>query len=96
MAYGIIHQFAGGTKEQYEASVGAVHPAGGSLPEGQILHIAGPSPNGWTVVAVHESKESWQAFRDGTLIPTLTQGVEGGFEVMPEETTFEVQYHATA
>jgi len=26
MAYGIVHKFAGGTKEQYEASVAAVHP----------------------------------------------------------------------
>jgi ketosteroid isomerase-like protein len=35
-AYGIVHFFQGGTKEQYEASIAAVHPAGGGLPEGQI------------------------------------------------------------
>ena len=27
MAYGIVHFFAGGTKEQYDASLAAVHPA---------------------------------------------------------------------
>ena len=32
MAYGVVHQFKGGTKEQYEASIAAVHPADGSLP----------------------------------------------------------------
>ena len=48
MAYGVVHQFAGGTKEQYEASVAAVHPSDGSLPEGQIFHAAGASPGGWT------------------------------------------------
>ena len=26
MAYGIVHFFPGGTKEQYEASIAAVHP----------------------------------------------------------------------
>ena len=34
MAYGVVHKFAGGTKEQYEASIAAVHPEGGGLPEG--------------------------------------------------------------
>ena len=29
MAYGVVHQFKGGTKEQYEASIAAVHPADG-------------------------------------------------------------------
>ena len=43
MAYGVVHHFPGGTKEQYEASIAAVHPSDGSLPEGQIFHAAGPS-----------------------------------------------------
>ena len=42
MAYGIVHNFPGGTKEQYEASIAAVHPSDGSLPEGQLFHAAGP------------------------------------------------------
>ena len=32
MTYGVVHKFAGGTKEQYEASIAAVHPEGGGLP----------------------------------------------------------------
>ena len=58
MAYGVVHQFAGGTKEQYEASIGAVHQSDGSLPEGQSLHAAGPSQGGWTIVAIHDSQDS--------------------------------------
>jgi hypothetical protein len=46
MAYGIVHYFPGGTKEQYEASIAAVHPSEGRLPEGQIFHAAGPSTGG--------------------------------------------------
>jgi len=89
MAYGIVHTFAGGTADQYAASIAAVHPADG-LPEGQILHAAGPSDDGWTIVAIHDSKESWERFRDGTLIPRMQQGIPGGFSAPPQEKTFEV------
>ena len=91
MAYGLIHFFAGGTRAQYEASSAAVHPADGSLPEGQTFHAAGPSEGGYTVIAVHESKESWERFRDGTLLPTMLAGVAGGFESMPVETVIDLQ-----
>jgi hypothetical protein len=90
MAYGVVHHFPGGTREQYEASIGAVHPGEGLLPEGQTFHAAGPSPGGWTIIAVHDSKESWERFRDGILLPRMQQGIEGGFATPPEETTFEV------
>ena len=95
MAYGIVHHFAGGTKDQYEATLAAVHPGDG-LPDGQVFHAAGPSEGGWTVVAIHDSRESWERFRDGILGPKLAAGVEGGFTVEPQETGFEVHRHATA
>ena len=56
MAFGVVNQFAGGTEGQYEASLAAVHPSDGSLPEGQVFHIAGPSDDGWVIVAIHDSK----------------------------------------
>ena len=90
MAYGVIHYFPGGTKEQYEASIAAVHPSRDSLPKGQTFHTAGPSAGGWTIVAVHDSKESWEKFRDNTLMPRMQQGIKGGFTSPPQETTFEV------
>ncbi len=95
MAYGIVHQFSGGTKEQYEASIAAVHPPGG-LPDGQVFHAAGPSAGGWTIVAIHDSKESWERFRDGVLGPRMQQGIEGGFTSPPQETAFEVDTQVTA
>ena len=96
MAYGVVHKFAGGTQQQYEASIAAVHPAGGGLPEGQIFHAAGPSAEGWTIVAIHDSQESWERFRDTTLIPRMTAGIEGGFTSPPEETAYEVYNQVTA
>ncbi|HYB29966.1 MAG TPA: hypothetical protein VEF89_25385 [Solirubrobacteraceae bacterium] len=90
MTYGIVHQFAGGTEDQYRASIAAVHPSHGGLPEGQLFHAAGPSDDGWVIVAIHESKESWEEFRDGILMPRMQAGIEGGFGASPHETAFEV------
>jgi hypothetical protein len=90
MAYAIVHHFPDGTKEQYEAVLAAVHPARNALPKGQIFHAAGPSAVGWTIVAVHESKESWERFRDGTLQPAFAKGIKGGFTSPPQESALEV------
>lgn len=89
MAFGIVHHFPGGTKENYEASIAAVHPAGG-LPDGQIFHAAGATPGGWTIMAVHESKQSWEKFRDDILMPRMQAGIVGGFASPPQETEIDV------
>jgi hypothetical protein len=90
MAFGVVHHFPGGTKANYEASIAAVHPSDGSLPAGQIFHAAGASEGGWTIMAVHESKASWEKFRDGTLLPRMQQGIEGGFPTPPVETAIDI------
>jgi hypothetical protein len=95
MAYGVVHRFAGGTEDQYRASIAAVHPSDGSLPDGQVLHVAGATDDGWIIVAVHDSQESWEQFRDSILMPRMQEGIEGGFQSPPEETTFEVRNHAS-
>jgi hypothetical protein len=90
MAYGIVHHFPGGTKDNYEASIAAVHPGPGVLPDGQIFHAAGQSLGGWTIMAVHESKQSWERFRDGILIPRMHAGIDGGFPAAPQETEIDI------
>ncbi len=90
MAYAILHHFPGGTKEQYEASIAAVLPSRQSLPKGRIVHVSGASGDGWTIFAVFDSKESWEHYRDGMLMPKLKAGIPGGFPTPPQETTFEV------
>jgi hypothetical protein len=92
MAYAIRHHFPGGTQEQYEASVNAVHGGldASHLPNGQIFHAGGPESGGWTIFAVHESQESWERFRDDILMPKLTAGVPGGFEGPPESSGYEL------
>lgn len=88
MAYAIVHFFPGGTKEHYDASMKVVHPGEGQLPEGQLFHAAGATPGGWTIIAVHESKESWERFSE--VATPRAHGLESGFPVSPQETTFEV------
>ncbi len=90
MAYAILHHFPGATQQQYDASIEIVHPGANSLPYGQIFHAAGPVPGGWNVFGVHESKESWERYRDEILLPALQAGIEGGFETPPEETAYEL------
>jgi hypothetical protein len=90
MAHGVVHHFPGGTKENYDASIAAVHPSTGGLPEGQIFHAAGPSAGGWTIVAVHESRQSWEKFRDDILMPRMQAGIDGGFPTPPQETQIEI------
>jgi hypothetical protein len=90
MAYGVTHKFKGGTREQYDAVAAVVHPPDG-LPEGQIHHIAGPDEDGWVVAAIHDSKESWEKFRDETLMPGLQEVGDKGLPGPPEETTFEIE-----
>ncbi|MDX6556721.1 MAG: hypothetical protein QOD86_2916 [Miltoncostaeaceae bacterium] len=89
MSYVIVHTFPGGTEEQYQAALAAVHPGLDQLPPGQLLHYAGPSAAGWTIVAVHDSKESWETFRDETLLPVFESGIEGSFAGPPDEIAFQ-------
>jgi hypothetical protein len=90
MAYAVIHHFPGGTKDQYEASISAVHPSRTTLPAGQMTHAAGPSAGGWTIVVVYDSKEHWERFRDGVLMPKMKAGIKGGFPTPPQETGFDI------
>ena len=54
------------------------------------------STDGWTIVAIHDSQESWEDFRDNILMPRMQQGIEGGFTVPPVETAFPVHNQQSA
>lgn len=52
---------------------------------------AGASDGGWTIIAIHDSEESWEDFRDEILMPRLARGIPVGFKTPPQERTFEIQ-----
>jgi hypothetical protein len=88
--FGIVHRFPGGTKDQYDAGIARVHPADGSLPAGQTYHAAGATDDGWLVVALWDSKESYERFRDETLLPGLQALGDAAFPTPPQSTEFEI------
>jgi hypothetical protein len=53
--------------------------AGGQLPDGCQLHIAGPVEKGWRVITVWDSRETFEQFREEKLLPAIRETVgEGG------------------
>jgi hypothetical protein len=52
---------------------------GGPAPEGLILHAAGPTDEGFRIIAVWESEEAWLRF----LADRLGTAVDGAAEVPP-------------
>ncbi len=89
VAYAISHFWPGGTEEQYEREIRLVHPADGSLPAGQLFHAAGVADGGIYIFAIHESKQSWEDFRDNVLMPIASQVVDG-FPAPPVERDAEL------
>jgi hypothetical protein len=88
--FGLTHYFKGGTSEQYDNTIKIVHPDGGKgLPPGQTYHAAGPTADGFLIVAMWDSEASYVQFRDGTLLPGFAK-VENGLPAPPVETAFEV------
>jgi hypothetical protein len=92
--FGVTHRFKGGTQEQYENALRAVHPPGG-LPPGQTFHVGAKTADGWLVIALFDSEDAWVKFRDETLLPGLASA-ENAFAGPPDETTFEIVNLQTA
>lgn len=87
--YGIINHFEGGSAEQYEKALAALHPDGDIIASGQTFHAAGPTEDGWVVIALWDDQASWERFRDETLRPGL-MSTEGTFESPPSEYAFTI------
>ena len=75
MSYAFVQDVAA-SWEQYERVAGVlVEPA----PEGLVLHVAGPTDEGFRIIAVWESEEAWLRF----LADRLGTAVDGAAEVPP-------------
>lgn len=67
MAYAFMQDVAA-SWERYELETAvAIYPA----PEGLILHLAGPTAEGFRVIEVWEDEAAWLRFRDERLAPVL-------------------------
>ena len=77
MAVGMLQVLQGVTKQQYdqvnEKMFGQSPPPTDQLPEGLIVHSAGPAENGWYVYDLWESKEAFQRFLNERLQPAVRE-----------------------
>jgi hypothetical protein len=60
------------TSEQYDAVTERVMPDG-ELPDGCQLHIAGPVAEGFRVITVWDSADTFNEFRQQKLLPALEE-----------------------
>ena len=89
MAIGLVMEFPGGTKEQYDKVMDILGFEGPETwPRGSIFHMAGPTAGGWKVVDVWESRKDFDRFVAERLA-RVTQEV-GLPRPVPEE--FPVHY----
>jgi hypothetical protein len=89
MAVGIRLKFAGGTQENYDAAHG-VMDIDSNPPEGMIVHSAGPVDGGWGVIDFWESREAFDRFVSGRLMPGLHGLGDRGFPNPPDVKEFPV------
>jgi hypothetical protein len=67
MTYAFVQDIAS-SWEQYERVTAAmVEPA----PEGLILHVAGPTDEGFRIIDVWESRQAWERFQGARLAPAV-------------------------
>jgi hypothetical protein len=69
-----IIEMPGAGAREYEQAFAAIHPDG-AWPEGQLDHIAGPTPDGFRVIDVWESAEAFARFERDVLEPLGFSGV---------------------
>lgn len=75
MRFAQIIEMPGAGVREYEQAFAVIHP-GGEWPEGQLSHIAGPTPDGFRVIDVWDSREAFERFERDVLSPL-------GFSGMP-------------
>jgi hypothetical protein len=78
MAEGLMLEFAGVGREQYEAINGLLGidmaSGQGDWPAGLVFHAGGAKPGGWVVFEVWESREAQGQFMNGRLGRALQEG----------------------
>ena len=96
MAYGVVHHSPAERRTSTRRRSLRCTRATEASPRGSCSTRRGRRETAWTIVAIHDAQESWETFRDGILMPRMAAGIDGGFTVQPQETTFPVHYQATA
>jgi len=60
----------------WDMYLGIAEALGEALPEGLVLHVAGPTEEGFRMIGIWDSKETWDRFRNDRL-RALCDGLAG-------------------
>lgn len=93
MAYGIVLRFEGVGEKDYWAvnsELGIGQDGSGQYPDGMKSHVGGPTPDGWVVMEIWESKAAHEAFMGSQLGAALgAVGLPAPAQVIETETVNE-------
>lgn len=89
MPVGIRIKFPGGTQGQYETVHGHMNVES-DPPEGIIFHSAGPIDGGWGVIDFWESREAFDRFASGRLMPAVQELGDSALPGPPDVHEFPV------
>jgi hypothetical protein len=89
MAVGLSIRFEGGTAEQYDA-VNEKANVAGEVPDGLILHSAGPIKSGWGIIDFWESRAQFDAFMESRIGPAIAELGDAAMPTPPEVKEFPV------
>jgi len=67
MAYAYVQDVA----EEWENYERLAVALGDDVPDGLIIHVAGPMDSGFRIIDVWESQEAWKRFRNEQLRPAI-------------------------
>ena len=89
MAFARLALFPEGTKENHEAIVEGLGEAHSNAP-GRILFAAGPTPEGWHIIQVWQTREQMEAWVEANLGKAFAHAGSRGYKYPPRITDFEV------
>lgn len=67
MTYAYVQDVA----EEWESYERLAAALGDGVPDGLIVHVAGPTDSGFRIIDVWESQEAWERFRNERLRPAV-------------------------
>lgn len=87
MAYARLAVFPGGTEDQHRAVAEALGDAQVNAP-GRLVFAAGPTPEGWQLIQVWESREQLEHWVEANLGAAFAKAGGRGYKSAPRITDF--------
>ncbi len=66
----------------WDTYLGIADVLGAPAPEGLVIHVAGPTEEGFRMIGIWDSRETWDRFRDDRL-RAIFEGLAAGSRVQP-------------